>query len=105
MPIDRLLPPGSAFAFGVHRGEEERECEPGCGTLLDSQTAIQPLVLGAAAEAVRRSQALADRGLLVPAVRPPTVPHGSARLRISLSAAHRIEDIERLLAALRESAR
>ena len=79
--------------------------EPGCGTLLASQTAIQPLVLGSVAQAVRRSQALAERGLLVPAVRPPTVPQGSARLRISLSAAHQVEDVERLLGALHESAR
>ena len=72
-----------------------------CGTLLASQTAIQPLVLGSAADAVRSAQALAARGLLVPAVRPPTVPQGSARLRISLSAAHRVEDVERLLDGLR----
>jgi 8-amino-7-oxononanoate synthase len=81
-----------------------RGIEPSSGTLLASQTAIQPLVLGSAAEAVRRSQALAGRGLLVPAVRPPTVPNGAARLRISLSAAHEVEDIERLLGALRELA-
>ena len=83
----------------------KRGIEPGSGTLLASQTAIQPLVLGSTAEALRRSQALAERGLLVPAVRPPTVPAGSARLRISLSAAHQVEDIARLLDALREAAR
>jgi 8-amino-7-oxononanoate synthase len=83
----------------------QRGIEPSSGTLLSSQTAIQPLVLGSAAEAVRRSQALAERGLLVPAVRPPTVPNGAARLRISLSAAHEVEDIERLLGALRDSVR
>lgn len=76
-----------------------------CGTLLNSRTAIQPLVLGSAADAVRRAAALMDRGLLVPAVRPPTVPQGSARLRISLSAAHQLDDVCRLSAALRELAR
>jgi 8-amino-7-oxononanoate synthase len=74
-----------------------------CGALLNSQTAIQPLVVGGAANAVRRADALAARGLLVPAVRPPTVPQGSARLRISLSAAHSLDDVNRLVQALRES--
>ncbi len=68
--------------------------------LLPSQTAIQPLVIGDNDEAVRVSEALAGDGLLVPAIRPPTVPQGTARLRISLSAAHEIVDIERLAAAL-----
>jgi 8-amino-7-oxononanoate synthase len=72
----------------------------GRGTLLPSSTPIQPLVLGAAAQAVRASEALAERGLIVPAVRPPTVPEGSARLRISLSAAHSAQDVRTLLEAL-----
>lgn len=70
-------------------------------TLLESQTAIQPLVIGEAKEAVRVSEQLAARGVLVPAIRPPTVPQGTARLRISLSADHTIEDVDRLLDALR----
>jgi 8-amino-7-oxononanoate synthase len=68
--------------------------------LAPSTTAIQPLVIGANAEALAVSEALALDGLLVPAIRPPTVPRGTARLRISLSAAHSIEDVERLAAAL-----
>jgi 8-amino-7-oxononanoate synthase len=68
--------------------------------LLPSMTAIQPLVIGANAEALAVSEALARAGLLVPAIRPPTVPRGTARLRISLSAAHCAEDVERLAAAL-----
>jgi 8-amino-7-oxononanoate synthase len=68
--------------------------------LLPSDTAIQPVVLGASRDAVALSSALAERGLLVPAIRPPTVPRGTARLRISLSAAHRMEDLERLLTEL-----
>jgi 8-amino-7-oxononanoate synthase len=67
-----------------------------------SKTAIQPLILGANAEAVAVAEALARGGLLVPAIRPPTVPKGTARLRISLSAAHSEDDVERLAAALNE---
>jgi 8-amino-7-oxononanoate synthase len=69
-------------------------------TLLPSDTAIQPLVIGESRDALAVADALAAQGLLVPAIRPPTVPRGSARLRISLSADHRIEDVERLAAAL-----
>lgn len=68
--------------------------------LLPSQTAIQPLVIGAADEAMDVSERLAAAGLLVPAIRPPTVPRGTARLRISLSAAHGLHDVERLADAL-----
>ena len=71
-------------------------------SLMPSHTPIQPLVIGGAREAVAVSQQLAGRGFLVPAIRPPTVPEGTARLRISLSAAHSIEDVERLAAALNE---
>jgi 8-amino-7-oxononanoate synthase len=70
--------------------------------LTPSQTPIQPLVIGEAREAARVSGGLLERGVLVPAIRPPTVPRGAARLRISLSAAHTPEDVDRLLAALRE---
>jgi 8-amino-7-oxononanoate synthase len=73
-------------------------------TLLPSTTPIQPLVLGEAAAAVALSQALWDRGIFVPAIRPPTVPQGTARLRVSFSAAHTDEDVDALLAALAESA-
>jgi len=70
--------------------------------LLPSATAIQPLVIGANIDAVTLSEQLAQRGLLVPAIRPPTVPRGSARLRISLSAGHAAEDVARLIDALNE---
>jgi 8-amino-7-oxononanoate synthase len=73
--------------------------------LLPSQTAIQPLVIGGNDEAVAVSESLARDHLLVPAIRPPTVPQGTARLRISLSAAHSFDDIERLAAALSENER
>jgi len=68
--------------------------------LAPSDTAIQPLIIGANAEAVAVAEALARGGLLVPAIRPPTVPGGTARLRISLSAAHVPDEVERLAAAL-----
>jgi 8-amino-7-oxononanoate synthase len=68
--------------------------------LLPSQTAIQPLVIGASDEAMAVSERLAGVGLLVPAIRQPTVPRGTARLRISLSAAHTLPDVERLADAL-----
>ncbi|MDB5903058.1 MAG: 8-amino-7-oxononanoate synthase [Betaproteobacteria bacterium] len=73
----------------------------GAWRLLPSDTAIQPLVIGGSIEALAASEKLAARGLLVPAIRPPTVPRGTARLRISLSADHTIEDVERLIDAVR----
>lgn len=72
------------------------------GTLLPSDTPIQPLVVGANEEAVRLSQALLARGVMVPAIRTPTVPAHTARLRITLSAAHSEADVARLLEALHE---
>ncbi|PKO33167.1 MAG: 8-amino-7-oxononanoate synthase [Betaproteobacteria bacterium HGW-Betaproteobacteria-7] len=72
--------------------------------LLPSATAIQPLIVGDNAAAVGLSTALWERGLWVPAIRPPTVPAGTARLRLSISAAHTADDIDRLLAALKELA-
>lgn len=66
----------------------------------DSETAIQPLVLGSDAAALAASQALEADGCLVTAIRPPTVPAGTARLRITLSAAHGAADVQRLLEAL-----
>lgn len=72
--------------------------------LLPSRTAIQPLILGSNETCLARSQALEHAGIHVPAIRPPTVPVGQARLRISLSAAHTHEDLARLIAALQASA-
>lgn len=73
-------------------------------TLLPSGTAIQPLVIGAVHATLALSAALWEQGIYVPAIRPPTVPEGTARLRISLSAAHTADDIDALLQALRRAA-
>jgi len=72
--------------------------------LLPSQTPIQPLVVGDNAAAIELSRALWDRGIWAPAIRPPTVPSGTARLRISLSAAHSTADVDALIDALHECA-
>ncbi|KAF4533741.1 hypothetical protein B566_EDAN005791 [Ephemera danica] len=70
--------------------------------LLPSVSAIQPLIVGDNDATVALAKALWERGLWVPAIRPPTVPKGTARLRISVSAAHTAADIARLVAALKE---
>jgi 8-amino-7-oxononanoate synthase len=70
--------------------------------LMDSATPIQPILIGDSARAMRLSQLLRERGLLVTAIRPPTVPAGSARLRVTLSAAHSSAQLELLLEALAE---
>ena len=72
--------------------------------LLPSPTAIQPIVVGDNHAVVALAEALYARGLWVPGIRPPTVPQGSARLRVSLSAAHTEAHVARLVDALRELA-
>lgn len=68
--------------------------------LLPSATPIQPLIVGEARTAVQLSAALEQRGLLVTAIRPPTVPVGTSRLRITFTAAHEDADVDRLLDVL-----
>lgn len=70
--------------------------------LMDSFTPIQPILIGDAARAVRLSAMLRERGLMVTAIRPPTVPAGSARLRVTLTAAHSAAQVQLLLNALAE---
>lgn len=70
--------------------------------VMESPTAIQPLLVGAADKALQLSSQLQQRGFLVSAIRPPTVPQGSSRLRITLSAAHSPDQIESLLNVLQE---
>ena len=73
---------------------------PASWRLGDSETPVQPLILGSNQAALDAMRELWDQGLWVPAIRPPTVPEGSARLRLSLSAAHEPEDLRRLLRAV-----
>ncbi|WP_184037237.1 8-amino-7-oxononanoate synthase [Chitinivorax tropicus] len=73
--------------------------------LLPSETAIQPLIIGDNGDALRVTEGLRDLGLWVPAIRPPTVAPGTARLRISVSAAHVPDDIDKLCVALQQLAR
>lgn len=72
--------------------------------LLPSQTAIQPLVVGSNEAALSLAQELWNRDIWIPAIRPPTVPAGTARLRISLSAGHSHEDVDLLIRTLKELA-
>ncbi|MCD6061825.1 MAG: 8-amino-7-oxononanoate synthase, partial [Moraxellaceae bacterium] len=73
--------------------------------LMPSATPIQPVVLGSNERALAWSAALQERGLLVGAIRPPTVPVGTARLRITFTATHTRPDIDRLLEALAQCRR
>jgi len=68
--------------------------------LMPSASAIQPIMIGDSHRAAALSRALLDQGLLVSAIRPPTVPQGSARLRVTFSALHEFQHIDRLLDAL-----
>ncbi len=72
--------------------------------LMPSQTPIQPLQVGSSEAATALSAGLRAKGIWVPAIRPPTVPQGTARLRISLSAAHSEQDVAQLIGALHELA-
>ena len=72
--------------------------------LLPSPTAIQPVIIGDNHDTLRIAGSLYARGLWVPAIRPPTVPKGTARLRVSLTAAHSEAQLARLVDALRELA-
>jgi 8-amino-7-oxononanoate synthase len=88
---ERVLAHAHRFARGV--------ATLGVATL-PSRTPIQPLVLGRELTALEVAQRLFDMGFWVPAIRPPTVPAGSSRLRFTFSASHTDEDVERLLDAL-----
>lgn len=72
--------------------------------LMPSDTAIQPLLIGDNHRALKLSEGLRERGIWVAAIRPPTVPQGTARLRITLSAAHSEADVAQLIGALHELA-
>lgn len=72
-------------------------------SLMPSMTAVQPLLVGNNYEALALSEYLQSQGILVPAIRQPTVPVNTSRLRISLSAAHSVEDVIRLADAINQA--
>jgi len=97
-----LLPElGRERAALLHRAERLRQglrqlgFDPGAST-----THIVPVILGTPERTLAAKNALAAKGIIVSAVRPPTVPQGSSRLRLGLSATHTDADIDRLLQAL-----
>lgn len=71
--------------------------------LMDSPSPIQPIVVGSSARAMAISAALRDQGILVTAIRPPTVPQGTARLRVTLCAGHSEDDVAQLINALKQA--
>lgn len=77
------------------QGTEQLDIE-----LMKSVTPIQPIMVGSTEKAMAISQKLQDQGVLVTAIRPPTVPDGTSRLRITFSANHTFEHVDRLLEAL-----
>ena len=81
----------------------ERLALPPGWRLLPSATAIQPLIIGSNADALAVMAHLDRQGLWVPAIRPPTVPQGTARLRISLSAEHTLDQVDVLCSALADA--
>jgi 8-amino-7-oxononanoate synthase len=116
------MPPAQAYALsaalGVIRRNESRRTQlhaniarfrKGAGQLplklMASQTAIQPLIVGENQAAVNLSATLRERGFWLTAIRPPTVPAGTARLRVTLTASHTAEDIDGLLEALYDTTR
>ena len=70
---------------------------------MNSPTAIQPIVIGDSQRALDASKALLAEGIYISAIRPPTVPEGSARLRITFSALHEQQHVDRLLTALEKT--
>lgn len=70
--------------------------------LMPSASPIQPVVVGDPGRTLALSRALAERGFLIGAIRPPTVPEGTSRLRVTLTAAHQASDVDRLIESLNE---
>lgn len=92
-----------ALAAQLRQGVQQAQAAgrlPAHWRLLDSHSAIQPLVVGRNEDAVALMQRLDAQGIWVPAIRPPTVPEGTARLRISLTAEHDAGHVAQLLQAL-----
>lgn len=87
---------------GLHNLVSEAAAHGHDWRLMAAPTAIQPLVVGSNAAALDLSERLLAQGLWVPAIRPPTVPQGQARLRISLGADKTVDQVDRLLEGLRQ---
>jgi 8-amino-7-oxononanoate synthase len=100
----RLIEEHPALVATLHEriGEFRRACARN-GIETTSATAIQPIIVGDSARALALSARLRNLGQLVPAIRPPTVPEGTARLRVSLSAAHSRKQVLALATALGEA--
>jgi 8-amino-7-oxononanoate synthase len=79
--------------------------DSGIPVLGHPQSPILPIVLGAERQALEVSRALLDRGYFVSAIRPPTVPRGTSRLRITVAAPHTDDEIDGLVAAVRDCLR
>lgn len=116
------MPPAQATALSaalavIRNGDEQRsrlrehiaQFREGAArlplALIDSRTAIQPLIVGENARTLELAAGMRERGFWLTAIRPPTVPNGSARLRVTLTASHTSRDIETLLEALYDEAR
>ena len=92
---------GRRAQLGLLRSQLQAAAQGAGGrSLPDGRTPIVPLAVGAAADAIAYAEALAEAGVLVAGIRPPTVPEGTSRLRISLSAAHSLADVHGLSLAL-----
>ncbi len=99
--IDR--DPGLVASLRERIAQFSAACAKAAIDVAPSITAIQPIVVGESVRAMRAAARLNERGFLVPAIRPPTVPEGTARLRVSLCAAHTHGEIDALVAALVEA--
>jgi 7-keto-8-aminopelargonate synthetase-like enzyme len=84
----------------LRRSSEFREKLRGAGWIVGGESQIVPVVVGGSGRAIALSNSLAERGFLVLPVRPPTVPEGSARLRFSMTSAHKSSQVKGLLEAL-----
>jgi 8-amino-7-oxononanoate synthase len=92
---------GDTLRAILWRNYEALGVEPGLLRLEATRSAIVPIIVGDEAQAMSLSAALADKGFLVPGVRFPTVPRGSARLRVTLSATHQIDEVVSLREAIK----
>ena len=68
---------------------------------LESETQIMPIMIGSPSDAVNMAKELFDKGLFIQAIRPPTVPNGSSRLRLTIMATHEKQDLEQALDILK----